>query len=761
MRKQKRSSANRFASKKSQLIPTLLGTLVLLIVTGLLLNIFIYGLHTNQDQRALAAVTETITFTPRSGSDFTNEDGSSVNVYQQFPSSLWFGTGQSTTNSYLGIRMTSDKPIPAGAFVTSASLEFVAKTDTWLSLSSTFYAETSINPAPFTQTSKPSQRLKTSISKSVSDNVKWTTNTHYKYDITSVVQALPNSLDRSVISILAKGGSNQWGRKNISVGNTSDAYPRLSLTYRINTVDVTATPKPTTAPTTQIIPSPTSIVKVPTNTVAIQPTVPMTDMGSNSMAMMGWSYTGKNKPNPLYDKCDDGTDVVEAHSQYYVIAYDGIKYPTWHPPVVTNPITGVGKCYFGHEHGSNPQGYRYWDEIVQHFGKDINGDGVITKMTISDAGVISPGDRAGVPFGIANEHMNAYYNQEGRDSIFVRHEDHVGHKIEFVNSEADMVGHSTHVMTQLPGTIGVNIPYGDSNNYQPTGVVCTHFHKFHQGTHSGDAIENNMHEVIFHSTCMSVNVNGLNAASIYPGNTVLLTGMMTFGNPGGYKRFCGNDRSLLVCPEGKNSDGSCKVSDPLISKLPNSIYSDTLGRNMTDRSCLENIDSITGSFYFTPYEIWQGDLRITTPTGKMIAEHGRQWDVLDPIRFPDPKSSTGFSFNSQQCGPGGLLYRRTLLCEINGNYVNTPWDSPQSGFKGLKRTAYFGRNRVSNQGGSQVWWTDPLGGNAVTTAFTSGLKQKISTVEADICKLSVCSTMNDRAIQRLFNNGGNTVHAPN
>lgn len=511
-------------------------------------------------------------------------------------------------------------------------------------------------------------------------------------------------------------------------------------------------------------PSPTPTQQNPTPTPTQQnPTpTPMHHDEGESMAMMAWSHTGKNKPNPQYDKCDDGTDIVEAHNQYHVIAYDGLKYPTWHPPVVTNPLTGSGKCYFGHEHGTNPQNYIYWDEIVQHFGKDTNSDGQITALQISSTGQITPGDRAGIPFGIANEHMDQYYNQEGRDSIFVRHEDHVGHKIEFVNMESDMVGNTTHPMAQLSGTVGINIPYGSSSNYQPTGVVCTHLHKFHQGTHSGDAIMNNMHEVIFHSTCVSVNVGSINAPSVYPNNTVLLTGMMTFGNPGGYKRFCGSNRNLLVCPEGKNSDGSCKVSDPLISKLPNSVYSNTLGRNMVDRSCLENIDQITGSFYFTPYEIWEGDLRITTPGGKMLAEHGRQWDVLDPIRFIDPNSSSGYSYNSLQCGNGGLLYRRTLLCETStGNYGNTPWDSPKSRFRGLKRTTYFGRNRVSNAGGAEVWWTDPLGGNAVTSPFASGLKQRFSSVEANICKLSVCSTLNDRAIQRQFNDGGGTVHAPN
>lgn len=512
------------------------------------------------------------------------------------------------------------------------------------------------------------------------------------------------------------------------------------------------------------------------------------NMGNDSMAMMAWRVGGKNPPNPAYDKCDDGTDVVAAHNKYYVTAYDGKNYPTWHPPVVNNPMTGVGKCSFGHEHGTNPTNYLYYDEIVQHFGKDLNGNGTIEKMTVDNNGVITPGDQAGLPFGIANEHMDQYYNQEGRDSIFVRHEDHVGHKVELVNAESEMVGNTTHTMSQLAGTTGINIPYytSGSNTFQPTGVSCAHLHKFHQGTHSGDAILNNLHEVTFHSTCKSVNVNNINAPAYYPDNTVILNGMMSFGKPGIYKRFCGRKRDDNICGlNGVNlsttTGATCNLTDPLLSRLPDAINSNSLGRNMTDKYCLEHVEDpgygiSEGSDYFTPYEIWEGDFMVETASGDMLAEHGRQWDVLDPVRIidigyqhPTRTWQKDYQFTSEVCDSlltkPGTSIRRTMGCD-NGNIQ---FDSPQSAFKGLKRTTYFGRNRVSNPGGSQLWWTDPIGGNATTTAFDSGLKQKISAVEADIQRVQSRVQqlfgsnhfLNDRAIQRQFNNGVGTVHAPN
>jgi hypothetical protein len=688
------------------------------------------GAHATEQQTATYTAVQVV-----------NEDGNQFSIAGRTNSGpTWIGTGSTTLNSYLGI-VFEGPTLPSDAVIEDIRLAVTPTQTQYISqaIQISAYADDAVRN--FTRRYRPSQLPASAATVSNADDVQWIAGTAYQLPSLVPLSSII-STHQGKIAVVIQGTGSRWGRKFIFGTESPQQAPQLTITY-------TLPPPPTPTP--------------PSDGTDGHSHVP-----GESMAMHGWKVGGKNSPLPE-DLCEDGTDVVAAHNMYHVIGYDGLKYPTWHPPVVDNPITGNGKCYFGHEHGSNPQEYLYWNDIATHFGKDLNGDGTITPIQITSDGVITPGDRAGLPFGIANEHMEKYYNQEMRDSIFVRHEDHVGHKVEFVNNESDMIGNTTHTMAQLAGTVGINIPYGDSNNYRPTGVVCTHLHKFHQGTHSGDAIQNNMHETIMHSKCVSVNIDGINAAALYPDNEVLLTSMMTFGDPGGYKRFCGNDRTQLQCPLGKTTQiiagearEVCVVDDPLLSKLPDAIYSESLGRNMVDRSCLEDVESITGSQYFTPYEIWEGDLRIVRADGKLLAEHGRQWDVLDPIRFVDPASPTGYSYNSEQCGEGGLLHRRTLLCEVaTGEYGNTAWNSPKSGFRGLKRTTYFGRNRVSNQGGPEIWWTDPLGGNATTTEFTSGLKQKFSSVEADICKLSVCSTMNDRAIQRQFPDGNGTVHAPN
>jgi hypothetical protein len=83
---------------------------------------------------------------------------------------------------------------------------------------------------------------------------------------------------------------------------------------------------------------------------------------------------------------------VEIHNQYATVGPDGKLYPTWHPPV--DPETG---CNFGHEHGRDPHGSDLYGEV---------GD---------------------IPFAYANEQLDVW------DPTGKRHEDHVGHKIEWAN----------------------------------------------------------------------------------------------------------------------------------------------------------------------------------------------------------------------------------------------------------------------------------------------------------------------------------------
>ncbi|MHC4710863.1 MAG: hypothetical protein ACYTA3_10735, partial [Planctomycetota bacterium] len=134
------------------------------------------------------------------------------------------------------------------------------------------------------------------------------------------------------------------------------------------------------------------------------------------------------------------TCTKQAHDSYAVEGPDGKLYPTWHPPV--DPGTG---CTFGHEHGRDPSG-------SDLFGK---------------VGTL--------PFGYANEQLDIY------DPFTARHEDHVGHKVEWEND--------------------VRMKFGGDASSAVFEIRCDVLTKMHQGSHSKDAFTNNLHEIIYHIDC--------------------------------------------------------------------------------------------------------------------------------------------------------------------------------------------------------------------------------------------------------------------
>jgi hypothetical protein len=154
-----------------------------------------------------------------------------------------------------------------------------------------------------------------------------------------------------------------------------------------------------------------------------QPPPPPTPNGQ-----YGTSY-GLWTPGP-HDSC-----TKEQHDAYRVVGPDGKWYPTWHPPV--DPATG---CTFGHEHGRDPSGSNLADSIEP------------------------------IAFGYVSEVL-----MEAGGPTGLRHEDHFGHKIEWLN-DADV---------SLGGA----------------SARCDILVKLHQGTHSKDAFTNNVHELFYHAAC--------------------------------------------------------------------------------------------------------------------------------------------------------------------------------------------------------------------------------------------------------------------
>lgn len=328
----------------------------------------------------------------------------------------------------------------------------------------------------------------------------------------------------------------------------------------------------------------------------------------------------------------------------------------------------------------------------------------------------------------------------------MRHEDHVGHKIEYANGEGD-IGEGTDPFDSNK-TGGLVVPVKSKTpgkKWDASGIRCYHFNKIHQGVSTPDAFTNNLHEVIFHSKCTST-------VSAYASSSSIVSGMVAFGAPGEFTRFCPDNRTEIITT-GKTD---------LNKNFPGQRGKGT--RNIITRDCVEQTVLVPpGQFSGFPYEEWDGGITIKTAAGKEIASVGGSWEVLDAIRYYNPASANKLSFTSDWCYETlGNRQARGGTCDAMTNYRDPSkpkitYDSPQSSYKELHRGQYVNAPVISNATGQEYWYTDPFGGNASATPFAGSVRQQISKVNASLAGLQT----DPRIIQRNNDSGNNTVHAPN
>jgi hypothetical protein len=364
----------------------------------------------------------------------------------------------------------------------------------------------------------------------------------------------------------------------------------------------------------------------------------------------------------------------EIHDQYSVVGPDGKRYPTWHPPV--DPATG---CSFGHEHGRDPRG----SALYATTGK--------------------------IPFGLANEALDTW------DPNGQRHEDHVGHKIEWENG------------VQLEKTLG--------NTRVEIGVTCDFLTKIHQGTHSKDAFTNNLHELAYHVRCSD-------------GTEIHVTLMVAFGNPGEFVRSC-----------DKNTTISAGSPTPANSPAGNGV------RFIPDRSCINQFILVpNGQFsQFSQglYEDWVSGNYISTASGTRLAYFDPHFAVFSPSRYFDGSRAdlTGRSMDlCYQTAPNGN-HAHGGACDAstsNGQLAGVSWDDPRSQLNGLIREVYFNQTSITNAAGPTTWYTDPFGGHASTTRFPGSVKQFIARIDN-----TRPFPLESQTFGGNRNYGGQGVHAPN
>ena len=342
----------------------------------------------------------------------------------------------------------------------------------------------------------------------------------------------------------------------------------------------------------------------------------------------------------------EGECAAEIHNSYFVVGADGKRYPTWHPPV--DETTG---CSFGHEHGRDPRGSALFEDIGP------------------------------IAFGYANE------QQDIHDPHTMRHEDHVGHKIEWENG----------IRMSFEGGAG-----------QILDVTCDVFTKLHQGSHSKDAFTNNLHELIYAIRCSDR-------------TEMRVTLLTAIGRAGEMVASCDRERVIVVgTPTPPNSpDGGGRRAIP-------------------DRQCVEEHMLVApgerSNYDAALRESWEVSMSIRRADNRTIASAHPYFQVLYPSRFYDASMPDGVARPIDMCYetlPDGRAARQGL-CESStsgGAVTDLAYDDPRSRFNGVRRFVDINSNRVANANGPEIWYTDPFGRNGRTEPFPGSIRQYIASVD--------------------------------
>ena len=362
------------------------------------------------------------------------------------------------------------------------------------------------------------------------------------------------------------------------------------------------------------------------------------------------------------------TCMTEDHDRHATIGPDGLLYPTWHPPI--DPATG---CSFGHEHGRDPRGSALHDAV---------GD---------------------MPFGYANQQLDTW------DPDMRRHEDHVGHKVEWEND----------VALHFDGGAGLVL-----------SIRCDVLTKLHQGTHSRDAFTNNLHELIYHVRCSD-------------GTRMGVTMLTAIGNAGEFVASCDRDRRIVAgTPTPPTSpDGGGHRAIP-------------------DRQCIEQLMLVPAGQHANVQgalrESWETSNVVRRADGRTLAHFNPYYQVVYPSRYYDPTQPNAVGRPLDACREltaAGDSARGARECDESRTAA--AYDDPRSAFNGVVRFVDVNSNDLRNADGPEVWYTDPLGRNGRTEPFPGAVRQYLARMD------NTGRGGSGPVIGRQRDYGGGRAHPPN
>lgn len=317
----------------------------------------------------------------------------------------------------------------------------------------------------------------------------------------------------------------------------------------------------------------------------------------------------------------------------------------------------------------------------------------------------------GVPFGYVSEVLDTYSAE--KNSLVTRHEDNAGHKI--------IVANDVSLVSKSPRTT--------VKDKDGKAIKCDYLIKFHQGSHSSDATKNNAHETIYAINCTD-------------GTELISSTFTRYGNANEFNRSCDLQK---VATTG-------------------SILPDGFGgrRLIPDMTCVNRdvlVPAGQQSDIWSLYEVWESANRIQTADGTELASFDPWFGIRNPSRVYAPGIvgdivalvDTLFLVDTSD---GGTAHGHPWT-EHSGEHIAKT--DPESPFDGAQRDYYLQGTTVANASGPTVWWTDPYGDNAVTTAGTGMVKQWISNSDNSSWPELERRTFD---LEKDYGNG-NGVHAPN
>lgn len=383
----------------------------------------------------------------------------------------------------------------------------------------------------------------------------------------------------------------------------------------------------------------------------------------------------------------NGECSLEVHNRYWVKDSAGVTHPTWHPPV--DPVTG---CRFAHEHGDDPR--------------------LSPNYTFAE----------GVPFGITH----------GSDGGFMRHEDHVGHKV-VVETDWGLVDGNPQ-----------NGRQPDSDDIRRTGINCDWLSKIHQGSWSRDALANNAHEYFLNLRCTD-------------GVQIRLKQLVTFGPPELVTNICDNpsvnqanalsnpDKTSQAFPSGVMSTSGTAVTRALDGKR--------------EFACIKNLRWKDGL-----EELWKSDGVIEFPGGGFL-QFSPYYVVLNPARYLDHRwavrgAADGYISSIDLCFDDNAVYRGLPMGFCNAvptTLAQLPSQSRQQDI----RNPMNGTRRVIHPKNVVLYTANESGNSNLVTFCTDRLGRNVRIPDSGICSADEMEQLVSRSDRRQWGWSGSDVNSIN